>query len=63
MERETYKVGDKVKFTFIGIEEKGIIKKITEHKNLNFTKYNFKYDISDGKYTYPVSYENILEKI
>ena len=61
MEREQYKVGDKVKFNFIGKGEVGVIETISE-ASVNFSKYNTKYSIRCGGHLYPISYEGI-EKI
>jgi hypothetical protein len=58
MEREQYKVGDKVKFSFIGQVEVGVIERISEG-NVNFSNFNTKYSIRSGRHLYPVSYEGI----
>ncbi len=62
MEKEKYKIGDTVKFKFIGVPGIGIIENITNNK-VDISKYNLKFDINDGKYSYPVGLENIIEKI
>jgi len=58
MEREQYKVGDKVKFNFIGQVEVGVIETISEGY-VNFSSYNTKYSIRCGAHLYPISYEGI----
>ena len=58
MEREQYKVGDKVKFNFIGQVDVGVIETISE-ASINFSKYNTKYSIRSGEHLYPISYEGI----
>jgi len=62
MEKEKYKIGDTVKFKFIGRLETGVIKSITKNK-VDISKYDLRYNIDDGRYSYPVGFENILEKI
>lgn len=62
MARVKYKIGDKVSFKFIGQYEEGIIQEIRKENN-PFSKYNEKYTIMDGKYEYPVIYENIERKL
>ena len=62
MARVKYKIGDKVSFSFLGKYEEGVIEEINKGKFL-FSKHNIKYTINDGKYKYPVSYENIERKL
>ena len=61
MARVKYRVGDKVVFKFLGQEEEGIIEEVVK-ENVNFSKHKIKYTINDGKYRYPVIYENIQRK-
>lgn len=61
MARVKYRVGDKVVFKFLGQEEEGIIEEVVKEK-VNFSKHKIKYTINDGKYRYPVIYENIQRK-
>jgi|11_taG_2_1085331.scaffolds.fasta_scaffold00033_83 hypothetical protein len=60
---ESYKIGDKVKFKFIGRLQVGIIEDIKEGVQVDICKEKIRFDIKDGKYTYPVGLENIIEKI
>ena len=62
MARVKYRIGDKVSFRFLGRYEEGIIEEITKD-NINFSKYKDKYHINDGKYSYPVVYENIDRRL
>lgn len=61
MARVKYTVGDKVVFKFLGQEEEGVIEEVVKEK-VNFSKHKIKYTINDGKYRYPVIYENIQRK-
>lgn len=61
MARVKYKIGDKVVFKFLGKEEEGVIEEVAKEQ-VNFSKHNLKYTINDGKYRYPVTYENIQRK-
>jgi len=66
MARVKYKIGDKVNFTFLGVPEVGLIENI-EKKTVDyyksFSKYNEVYTVNDGKYKYPVAYENIKDRV
>ena len=62
MARVKYRIGDKVSFKFLGKYEEGVIEEIT-NENINFSKYKDRYHINDGKYRYPVVYENIERKV
>jgi len=62
MAKNKYKVGDKVKFTFLGESLKGVIEQVKNEKPIG-SKYSEKYWIFDGNYTYPISYENIKSLI
>jgi hypothetical protein len=57
-----YKVGDNVKFTFIGEILKGTIERIEKEKPAG-SAYKIKYWVFDGKYRYPTAYENIKSKV
>ena len=52
--RRKYKVGDRVTFRFAGSEHQGQITVIKEGS---------KYQINDGKYTYPIQQQHILGKV
>jgi hypothetical protein len=53
--KKNFKVGESISFAFAGITEQGKIIKIEgKDKNLRYT-------VSDGKYTYPVSLEHIIQ--
>lgn len=55
------KVGDKVKFTFLGDPGIGIIEEI---ELLPYgVDTSLRYSINDGKYSYPTKIENIQEKL
>jgi|TARA_R110000803_G_scaffold48281_6_gene100284 hypothetical protein len=62
MGKETYKIGDKVNFKFIGVIETGVIENISENQ-VDISKHNLRFDINDGKYSYPVGLENIIGKV
>ena len=56
-----YKVGDKVKFVFIGEERTGVI---IDYSDLDrYGNKRSRYTIEDGCYKYPVPFENIIQKI
>ena len=63
MEKEKYKVGDWVKFKFIGRTETGVITSIKKGVQVDISPHKIRFDINDGKYTYPVGLENIIGKI
>ena len=63
MEKEKYKVGDWVKFKFIGRTETGIITGIKKGVQVDTSPHKVRFDIYDGKYSYPVGLENIIEKL
>tara|TARA_R110000787_G_scaffold97376_2_gene200979 strand:+ start:290 stop:457 length:168 start_codon:yes stop_codon:yes gene_type:complete len=54
MAKRKYKVGDKVTFRFAGSEHQGQITVIEESS---------RYQINDGKYTYPIQQQHILGKV
>lgn len=62
MEVEKYKIGDKVRFKFLGRLEEGVIERIREGVQVDICKDKIRFDINDGKHTYPVGLENIIEK-
>tara|TARA_R110000803_G_scaffold168521_3_gene231593 strand:+ start:795 stop:986 length:192 start_codon:yes stop_codon:yes gene_type:complete len=62
MAKVKYKVGDKVRFNFIGQKQEGKIETISEGR-VNFSRYNTKYSIRSGEHLYPISYEGIESKI
>ena len=62
MEKEKYKIGDTVKFKFIGVPGTGIIESITKSQ-VGTSKYKLRFDINDGKFSYPVGLENIIKKV
>lgn len=62
MAKNKYKVGDRVKFTFLGESLKGVIEQVKKEKPVA-SKYKVKYWIFDGDYRYPTSYENIKSLI
>ena len=62
MAKKKYKVGDKVRFTFLGESLKGVIEQVKKEKPVA-SKYNEKYWIFDGTHRYPTSYENIKSLI
>ena len=62
MARKKYKIGDRVKFTFLGESLKGVIEEVKKEKPVA-SKYNEKYWIFDGTHRYPTSYENIKSLI
>jgi len=62
MAKKSFKVGDTVKFTFLGEPLKGIIESIKKEK-LIYSTYKLKYWIFDGKHRYPTAYENIKSKV
>ena len=63
MEKEKYKVGDTVRFKFIGRPEVGIIENIKKGVKVDISPHKIRFDINDGKYTNPVGLENIIGKI
>ena len=63
MEKEKYKVGDTVRFKFIGVPGIGVIESISEGVQVDISPHKIKFDINDGKFSYPVALENIIEKI
>jgi hypothetical protein len=54
MARRKYRVGDKVTFRFAGSEHQGKITIIEE---------GTKYQINDGRYTYPIQQQHIVGKV
>jgi|TARA_A100001391_G_scaffold154444_2_gene112208 hypothetical protein len=62
MEKEKYKIGDTVKFKFIGVPGTGIIESITKSQ-VGTSKHKLRFDINDGKFSYPVGLENIIKKV
>jgi|TARA_R100001015_G_C4488349_1_gene66675 hypothetical protein len=62
MEKEKYKIGDTVKFKFIGVPGTGIIESISNNQ-VGTSKHNLRFDINDGKFSYPVGLENIIKKV
>lgn len=63
MVKEKYKIGDKVKFKFIGRPEEGVITNIKKGVQVDISPHKVRFDINDGKYSYPVGLENIIEKV
>ena len=63
MEKEKYKIGDWVKFKFIGRLETGVITDIKKGVQVDISPHKVRFDIYDGKYSYPVGLENIIEKL
>ena len=55
------KIGDKVKFTFLGEPGIGTIEEI---ESLPYgVDTSLRYSVNDGKYIYPTKIENIKEKL
>ena len=52
--RKHYKIGEVVEFSFAGSTEKGVITHVDEAE---------RYTVDDGKFTYPVYAENIVNVI
>tara|TARA_R110002153_G_scaffold78525_2_gene200985 strand:+ start:1186 stop:1377 length:192 start_codon:yes stop_codon:yes gene_type:complete len=62
MEKEIYRIGDKVNFKFIGVTEIGVIENISENQ-VDMSKHKLRFDIKNGKHSYPVGLENIIGKV
>ena len=62
MVRRKYKVKDKVNFKFLGETLTGVITEVRESEKYN-TVDKLRYFVFDGKYTYPVRNENIINKV
>ena len=53
---------EKEKFKFIGVPGTSIIENITKNQ-VGTSKHKLRFDINDGKFSYPVGLENIIKKV